>query len=1157
MSRRSLGLWLVLAVLAGARAEEPAPVPLQAWAQSFEREPAKALAKAAADLRQHPPGDLTSLLAVTRLVGAQSVRLGYGAVLEDLLDRAIPACQRAGRLVDLAELYRLRAQMARVLLGGELAPNGKPRLGAARVAWFEALAESADRQARAPRGPRTGRLTDVPRLPRADFTARFGPRYATLLDQLNTQVAQAQDAAAVATMARLLDLVRNVERRADQPRPGRGGLETPEAAALSVTARLLWLRGAEALLPTVRTLLVERRDVFRGCWPTASLAAGCTAAWSGSDDAFRDGFYWAAEDARNRDLPADESFVLFAGKLIAFGREREAKGLLRAWLDASEAGGAGATRDAFAGNVARLASPKVTESQRSQLLTLACRSWAATRRGSDGLNALMASLKEPEVLWPAAQRAEYLTAAGVALLNCARCFETPALRAEAANRAAGLLDRAGKKDVAATARGMATTLASSDAAADWSQSLADGREAMARGEHAEAEKALHRFAAARPGDLGQGKDGVKLWMQGQIELASALGQMGRQAEAEAVLTKMAGQIDQLGLPGDDRVKARLAIADHTGDQTLRRECLKSAQAGAKAGGLGFLDDPLAARAAMAAVETQDPATAKTTLLGIIAQDEAKRDRLPPQPDIRTQWFASHLWAYQKLLDLCASTGDGKLALWCGEQMRSRALLDELAWRAVDLAVALPPAVQTTFDHLREERAEVWSQIRALTEVDEGAAASGGSRFVFVPVRGPGQTTELAADPELAKLQARLDALTRREAALEAAVRSAVPAYRRACEQKPLTADELLARLPADTAVLELTFTQNDVVGVAFGADRQPVVRALGMTPSQAIEEAADLRGLLTQRSAEFGSEAKRWYRQLVAPLESALVGAKRLLIVADGPLALVPFAALRDEAGRYVCQRWSVASAPSLTVVWSETPRADAAGTGALVLADPQLSGVVADGATRFVLVPTRGEGVSGQLLAMAEQSLPGARAEGQAVAAKLPDSTLLTGTAATKAAVLARAPQVDVLHFATHGFADPQQPDFSGLLLAADKPPKSPDDPSYAVLTAQEVYLLQLKCRMVTLSACNTGLGRSVKGEGLLGLTRSFLYAGARNVVCSLWQVADVSTAKLMDRLYGTAGVVGDPSLALRDAQLAVMAAPATSHPYFWAAFVVVEGPR
>ena len=141
-------------------------------------------------------------------------------------------------------------------------------------------------------------------------------------------------------------------------------------------------------------------------------------------------------------------------------------------------------------------------------------------------------------------------------------------------------------------------------------------------------------------------------------------------------------------------------------------------------------------------------------------------------------------------------------------------------------------------------------------------------------------------------------------------------------------------------------------------------------------------------------------------------------------------------------------------------------------------------------------------------------------------------------------------IHFASHGFIDEIQPARSGILFSRD--PHSKED---GVLQMGEIMRLKLKADLVTLSACSTGLGKLVSGEGILSLTRSFFYAGARNVTVSLWNVNDSATAALMEAFYRNLNRGLQKSAALREAKLTLLRDrnSAWHHPYFWAAFVLV----
>jgi CHAT domain-containing protein len=142
------------------------------------------------------------------------------------------------------------------------------------------------------------------------------------------------------------------------------------------------------------------------------------------------------------------------------------------------------------------------------------------------------------------------------------------------------------------------------------------------------------------------------------------------------------------------------------------------------------------------------------------------------------------------------------------------------------------------------------------------------------------------------------------------------------------------------------------------------------------------------------------------------------------------------------------------------------------------------------------------------------------------------------------------IVHFATHGFAPEATPELAGLVLSLVDERGQPRE---GFLGLQTVFNMRLDAEMVTPSECETGLGREVRGEGLIGLTRGFMYAGARRVAASLWKVDDAPTAELMARFYR--GVLLDrkpPAAALREAQLAMLGETRWKSPYLWAAFTL-----
>ncbi len=266
---------------------------------------------------------------------------------------------------------------------------------------------------------------------------------------------------------------------------------------------------------------------------------------------------------------------------------------------------------------------------------------------------------------------------------------------------------------------------------------------------------------------------------------------------------------------------------------------------------------------------------------------------------------------------------------------------------------------------------------------------------------------------------------------------------------------------------------------------------------------------------------------LIAPLAPWLPAKpdKLVIILPHGPLAFVPFAALTDASGRPLAARHTLAFSPAMSVF--RYTQADGSRPGAapgLVVADP---------------TPPAGSGLI---------SLPGSRHEAELVAARLGRRTVvLTGAGASEAAFKRAAPEAAVLHLATHGLISEDQPLASSLLLGQGE-----GEDGY--LRVDEITGLDLHADLVVLSGCRTGLGR-LSGDGILGLTRAFLYAGARSVVVSQWDVSDQATAGFMDRFYAQLAAGRGKAAALAHAQREAWRRG--EPPSLWAAFILVGEPR
>jgi CHAT domain-containing protein len=318
------------------------------------------------------------------------------------------------------------------------------------------------------------------------------------------------------------------------------------------------------------------------------------------------------------------------------------------------------------------------------------------------------------------------------------------------------------------------------------------------------------------------------------------------------------------------------------------------------------------------------------------------------------------------------------------------------------------------------------------------------------------------------------------------------------------------------------------------------------------DEVAIFRSLLLRgRDAPVVEEAllaqgRRLYTLLVAPAAPAIAGAGRVLISPDGPLHILPFSALvrPGPAPSYLAAWKPIHTVLSATLAAElQRGRRERRDPGPLVIFADPLYRRPAPGAAR----------ASGQPpLALYRQGLlplSGAREEARSLARLYGGGTrVYTGALATEeqAKHLPAAPRV--LHFATHALLDLRSPLDSALALAAP----GPGSQENGLLQAWEIFeQVRLDADLVTLSACETGLGRDAAGEGLIGLTRAFQYAGARSVLASLWAVSDRSTAELMERFYTLlrAGRPKDAALAEAQRELINSGGP-FAHPYHWAAF-------
>jgi CHAT domain-containing protein len=387
----------------------------------------------------------------------------------------------------------------------------------------------------------------------------------------------------------------------------------------------------------------------------------------------------------------------------------------------------------------------------------------------------------------------------------------------------------------------------------------------------------------------------------------------------------------------------------------------------------------------------------------------------------------------------------------------------------------------------------------------------------------------------------------------------------------------LFKLPARTAVdqqaIELrnqlvpTRLRTRIAGIDVANNQ---TRGLGVAPAGAADASA---------VAAFATASNAVYKTVIEPA-SSLIGDKRLLVIADGALNYVPFEALVSAGGGadyaalpYLVKTNEIVYAPSASVVSvirkqsvkptgknillvadpvfnSNDPRAKGAAAAPAGTADTRGLGL-ASALTDVAGTPSNQTPATGLLLAR----LTGTRTEADEIAkltrASGGQADVWLDLQANEAGVQTKdLKNYRVLHIATHGLLDAERPQFTGLVLSLVGN-KTGD----GFLRTDEIFNLKLGAPLVMLSACETGLGKEKRGEGVIGLTRAFMYAGAPTVGVSLWSVADRSTADLMTELYKhmLTGAGMSAVSAKRAAQQSMIAGKKYSAPFYWAPFVLV----
>jgi CHAT domain-containing protein len=345
------------------------------------------------------------------------------------------------------------------------------------------------------------------------------------------------------------------------------------------------------------------------------------------------------------------------------------------------------------------------------------------------------------------------------------------------------------------------------------------------------------------------------------------------------------------------------------------------------------------------------------------------------------------------------------------------------------------------------------------------------------------------------------------------------------------------------------------------------ITAYQALPGESVEQLTERRRKATE---SIPAETGRLSKLVLGPLAGKL-DEKRLLVILDGALQYIPFQALNNPNSNMdrpepLFAKHEIVNEPSasaLAVLIKDARKRKSASNSVAVLADPVFE--VDDPRVSRASQTSTPESVQSLTVKEALRDigisadgvqiprLVASSREADAIMKSAPWGTGLkaVGFAATRQRVLGHEfSDYRVVHFATHGLMNNDHPELSGIVLSLfDQQGRSQD----GFLRLHDIYNLRLPADLVVLSACSTGLGKDVRGEGLVGLTRGFMYSGASGVVASLWKVDDEATAELMQRFYEGLFQKGmPPAAALKFAQISMSQQKAWQSPYYWAGFVI-----
>ncbi|MCD9186386.1 MAG: CHAT domain-containing protein [Pyrinomonadaceae bacterium] len=510
-----------------------------------------------------------------------------------------------------------------------------------------------------------------------------------------------------------------------------------------------------------------------------------------------------------------------------------------------------------------------------------------------------------------------------------------------------------------------------------------------------------------------------------------------------------------------------------------------------------------------------------------------------------------------------------LALQASERARARGLLNLLAESNTDIRQGID---EKLIGKEQETQNFLTARLENLTKVLNGKAKSEEIENLKQEI------TKIRADYEQIQLQ----------------IRTASPHYSSLTQPKTLDLTEIQTQvLDENTVLLEYVLGERQsylwIVGKSdFRAIELPAKFEIEQ-PAREFYEALTARNKqikfetdeereirIAQKDADLRNTSDELSAKILAPAMPFLNG-KSLLIVADGALQYVPFAALRSKKDSFLVETNEIVNLPSasvLVLLRQEFGKRAPAPKTLAVLADPifdktdERFQAIAGNRSMKEVKPeliavsgkrTRDGGNFDRRDGFELQRLPFTRFEAEKIGTFVPENQrekLLDFAASRRSAMSPELANYRFVHFATHGILSNENPELSGIAFSMiDEKGREQD----GFLRVGDIYNLKFPAEMVVLSGCKTGLGREIKGEGLVGLTRGFMYAGAKRVTVSLWDVNDEATSELMAGLYKE--MLGanklTPAVALRRAQISMLKDKRWQNPYFWSTFILQGEPK